>query len=165
MSGPSLHLSSLTFHPLILSSSCGGWNRTNMKTFRVLILPLDDSASILSSSGRRGRTSVAWFKAREPTTSRSPIIFPSGVFPPSLRLSSLGREGESNPRSDPYKRPALTVELDGAAAVQVGPKGFEPSPTGLKVRRAAVTPRPQNPGRAYAFQSCLVHALAPRFQW
>ena len=44
----------------------------------------------------------------------------------------------------------------------MGPKGLEPSPTGLKVRRAAVTPRPQNVGRAYAFQSCLVHAFAPR---
>ena len=43
----------------------------------------------------------------------------------------------------------------------MGPKGLEPSPTGLKVRRAAVTPQPQNPGRAYAFQSGFVHALAP----
>ena len=71
---------------------------------------------------------------------------------------------ESNPQSDPYKRPALTVELR-AVKRRVGPKGFEPSPTGLKVRRAAVTPRPQNVGRAYSFQSCLVHAASPRIQW
>ncbi len=44
----------------------------------------------------------------------------------------------------------------------MGPKGLEPSPTGLKVRRAAITPRPQNVGRAYPFQSCLIHACAPR---
>ncbi len=68
---------------------------------------------------------------------------------------------ESNPQSDPYKRPALTVKLR-AVERRVGPKGLEPSPTGLKVRRAAITPRPQNVGRAYPFQSCLIHACAPR---
>ncbi len=39
----------------------------------------------------------------------------------------------------------------------MGPKGLEPSPTGLKVRCAAVTPRPRNVGRAYAFKPCLLH--------
>ncbi len=46
-------------------------------------------------------------------------------------------------------------------APSVGPKGLEPSPAGLKVRCAAVTPRPQNAGRAYPFPSCVVHAIAP----
>ena len=50
-------------------------------------------------------------------------------------------------------------------APSVGPKGLEPLLAGLKVRCAAVTPRPRNVGRAYPFQSCLVHALAPCFQW
>ena len=39
----------------------------------------------------------------------------------------------------------------------VGPKGFEPSLAGLKVRCAAVTPRPRNAGRVYTFPSCLLH--------
>ena len=30
-----------------------------------------------------------------------------------------------------------------------------------KARQLGYTPRPQNPGRAYAFQSCLIHAFAP----
>ena len=50
-------------------------------------------------------------------------------------------------------------------APSVGPKGLEPLLAGLKVRCAAVTPRPRNVGRAYAFQSRVVHAIAPRFQW
>ena len=48
---------------------------------------------------------------------------------------------ESNLRPDPYKRPALTVELRAAS---VGPEGLEPSPGGLKVRYAAITPRPRS---------------------
>ena len=48
-------------------------------------------------------------------------------------------------------------------APSVGPKGLEPLLAGLEVRCAAVTPRPQNVGRAYPFQSCLVHALVPCF--
>ncbi len=43
--------------------------------------------SLAASSGRRDRTSVSWFKARKPTTSRSPIIIvrecPVGVEPTS----------------------------------------------------------------------------------
>ena len=50
-------------------------------------------------------------------------------------------------------------------APSVGPKGLEPLLAGLKVRCAAVTPRPPNAGRAYAFPSSSVHAFAPRFQW
>ena len=47
----------------------------------------------------------------------------------------------------------------------VGPKGLEPLLAGLKVRCAAVAPRPRNAGRAYPFPSCLLHGHAPRFQW
>jgi hypothetical protein len=43
----------------------------------------------------------------------------------------------------------------------VGPKGLEPSLAGLKVRCAAVTPRPRNAGRAYAFPPGFVHIDAP----
>ncbi len=50
-----------------------------------------------------------------------------------------------------------------APSRRVGPKGLEPSPTGLKVRCAAVTPRPRNAGRAYAFPSGLRHRHAPHF--
>ena len=89
-----------------------------------------------------------------------PALIPSS---PLLTRREWARR-ESNPQSDPYKRPALTVELR-AVKRRVGPKGFEPLLAGLKVRCAAVTPRPQNVGRAYAFESCLFHAFAPRFQW
>ena len=54
------------------------------------------------------------------------------------RFSQSARK-ESNLRPDPYKRPALTVELRAAS---VGPEGLEPSPDGLKVRYASITPRP-----------------------
>ena len=50
-------------------------------------------------------------------------------------------------------------------APAVGPKGLEPLLAGLKVRCAAVTPRPRNVGRAYAFESCRFHVGSPRFQW
>ena len=46
-------------------------------------------------------------------------------------------------------------------APKVGPKGLEPSLAGLKVRCAAVTPRPQNAGRAYAFPPGMRHDHAP----
>ena len=39
----------------------------------------------------------------------------------------------------------------------MGPKGLEPSLAGLKVRCAAVTPRPRNADRAYAFPPGFVH--------
>ena len=46
----------------------------------------------------------------------------------------------------------------------MGPKGLEPLPAGLKVRCAAVTPRPRNAGRAYAFPVVLCFMVrAPRF--
>ena len=45
----------------------------------------------------------------------------------------------------------------------VGPKGLEPLRAGLKVRCAAVTPRPRNVGRAYAFQPDVLHIRAPCF--
>jgi hypothetical protein len=66
-----------------------------------------------------------------------------------------------NPRPASYKDAALTAEL--RASDRVRPEGFEPTPTWLKARDAAVTPRPRA-GRAYAFQStCLPHVLAPWF--
>ena len=44
----------------------------------------------------------------------------------------------------------------------MGPKGLEPLLAGLKVRCAAVTPRPPIAGRAYPFQSCSsCHRIAP----
>ncbi len=46
----------------------------------------------------------------------------------------------------------------------VGSKGLEPLRAGLKVRCAAVTPRPQNVGRVYAFQTCRFHFISPGFQ-
>jgi hypothetical protein len=45
----------------------------------------------------------------------------------------------------------------------VGPKGLEPLLAGLKVRCAAVTPRPRNAGRAYAFEPRLIHAVVSLF--
>ena len=43
----------------------------------------------------------------------------------------------------------------------VGSKGLEPLRAGLKVRCAAVTPRPRGMSRMYAFQPCLLHVAAP----
>ncbi len=84
-----------------------------------LVLPLDDPASICpsrhrsisASSGRRVRTFVAWFKARKPTTSRSPITFQSALreLNPPRQVGSLAplplgqgharrKERESNPQ-------------------------------------------------------------------
>ena len=45
-----------------------------------------------------------------------------------------------NPRPSSYKDAARTTELH---AVKVRPEGFEPTPRGLKVRCATVTPQPQ----------------------
>ncbi len=46
---------------------------------------------------------------------------------------------ELNPRPSSYKDAARTTELH---AVKVRPEGFEPTPRGLKVRCATVTPQP-----------------------
>ena len=83
----------------------------------------------------------------------------STLIPCSVHSHAQSARRESNPRPGPYKRPALTTELRAA----VGPKGLEPLLAGLKVRCAAVTPRPRNAGRAYAFPSCLLHASCSSF--
>ncbi len=74
-------------------------------------------SSPTASSGRRGRTSVFWFKARKPTTSRSPITFQSALRelnPPRQRgkLAPLPlgqgharrKERESNPQGSSLGR-------------------------------------------------------------
>ena len=66
---------------------------------------------MLASSGRRGRTSVTWFKARRPTTSRSPITFQS-----ALR--------ESNPPRSAWKAGPLPI---GQGHVKAEGEGVEPS--------------------------------------
>ena len=118
------------------------------------------------------RTLVAALRVRCPrhwTTSASSSVGPEGLepspgglrvrcaaastlIPSSASLRAEWARRESNPQSDPYKRPALTVELRRHG--EWGRRDSNPSPTGLKVRCAAVTPRPQNAGRAYAFPSC-----------
>ena len=49
-------------------------------------------SSPTASSGRRGRTSVSWFKARKPTASRSPITFQSALreLNPPRQLGKAG---------------------------------------------------------------------------
>ena len=100
-----------------------------------LILSLDDSASLCSSrhcrlmarSGRRGRTSVSWFKARRPTTSRSPRV-PCGN---RTRLASL--EGWCLCRS--AKGTKAEGERVGLSRLIARPlSGRLPSPIGLTFR-------------------------------
>ena len=64
------------------------------------------------------------------------------------------------PTSGPYKEPALTVELQACGSWRsLGPEGFEPSPCELKVRCAAVTPRPRNRSRYLFMSLSLKHCL------
>ena len=95
-----------------------------------------------TSSGRRGRTFVAWFRARKPTTSRSPIVFQSALWelnPPRqlgrLEPQPLGqgrtrrKVRESNPqgsslgrfRGGCHRQLGLTLRIKAAAA------GIEPA--------------------------------------
>ena len=73
--------------------------------------------SYRTSSGRRGRTSVFWFKARKPTASRSPITFQSALreLNPPRQLGRLAplplgqgharrKERESNPQGSSLGR-------------------------------------------------------------
>jgi hypothetical protein len=70
---------------------------------------------VSTSSGRRGRTSVFWFKARRPTTSLSPIIVVRRVPRPPLR----GGARESNPAWPGWKprtsaaRPRALRQVEG----------------------------------------------------
>ena len=62
-----------------------------------------------TSSGRRGRTFVAWFRARKPTTSRSPIMFQErlvGVEP----TSPAWKAGTSAARPKAHKAEGEGVE-------------------------------------------------------
>ena len=63
--------------------SSGGWNRTNgllvqsqasLPTATTPDHSLTRTFRACQGSGRRGRTFVSWFKARRPTTSRSPMV-------------------------------------------------------------------------------------------
>jgi hypothetical protein len=81
-----------------------------------------------ASSGRRGRTSVAWFKARKPTTSRSPSITaerPAGVEP----ASPAWKAGASAARPRAHKAEGGRVELPRLIA-RPASDGL-PSPVGL----------------------------------
>ena len=85
------------------SSSSGGWNRTNgLLVQSQASLPAattPDRSSVghpasVRSSGRRGRTSVSWVKARRPTASRSPITSSTrSALRESNPPSQLGRLG------------------------------------------------------------------------
>ena len=85
--------------------SCGGWNRTNMKTFERLILPLDDPADRMLSRGHDCSLTVKFgeggleppspgSRPGEPTARRSPIIIKSAT-------TTLRRCPESNPLRQP----------------------------------------------------------------
>ena len=88
-------------------------------------------------SGRRGRTFVSWFKARRPTTSRSPIIkeCPAGVEP----ALPAWKAGTFAARSRARKAPAGGIEppicdLTGRCLtvwphriISVRTAGFEPA--------------------------------------
>ncbi len=118
-----------------------------------------------SSSGRRGRTFVAWFKARKPTASRSPITIQSAqrelnphfrhgkatgcrYIMGALWCAELSMNQEHRERlelSSPHYgcgilaagRPVPTMLR--MAPASVGPEGLEPSPGGLRVRCAAAS--------------------------
>ena len=117
--------------------------------------PLDDQCLSVGPDGLE--PSPAWLRARYAAAN---TLIPC--------IAGQSARKESNPRPGPYKRPALTTELravSGADHRCATVPGLEPLLAGLKVRCAAVTPRPRNVGRAYPFQSHLVHVFAPRFQW
>lgn len=104
--------------------------------------PLDDQCSV--SVGPEGlEPSPGGLRVRCAAAS---TLIPSCVGQSARR--------ESNPRPDPYKRSALTAELRAAG---VGPEGLEPTPAGLKVRCAAVTPRP------CAWSGVCVSIVSPSF--
>ena len=114
-------------------SSCGGWNRTNMKTFRTSRPTVRRPRIGPLSSGRRIRTSVAWFKARKPTASRSPIVIhlkcPMGVEP----ISPAWRAGAFAARP----RARLQAEGEGVEPSRLIARPLSrrlPSPIGLSFR-------------------------------
>ena len=86
------------------------------------------------SSGRRTRTSITWFKARQPTISRSPNICSRLAFAGHCRTSNASilaqrKERESNPqglRSSGFGPDAIAHWL----ALPTTP-GLEDSPWGL----------------------------------
>jgi hypothetical protein len=98
-SGQVPHPCRMTSRFVILQSS-GGWNRTNgllgqnqaslpAATAPEQICKIKTTA-LPSSSGRRGRTFVSWFKARQPTASRSPITFTKSALRESNPPNQLG---------------------------------------------------------------------------
>ena len=101
----------------VARQSSGGWNRTNgLLVQSQASLPAATAPECclqhcsMSSSGRRIRTSIAWFKARQPTVSRSPnqMKCPAGVEPacPAWKADAFAarprarrrKERESNPQ-------------------------------------------------------------------
>ena len=78
----------------------------------------------------------------------------------SATVPNQSARRELNPRPASYKDAALTAEL---RAQRVGPEGIEPTPYGLKVRRAACYTTTPKGDRAYAFQpTSLQHHLLLR---
>ena len=86
------------------------------------------TSAFLSGIGGH-RTHIVRFKR--------PVHYPVCHNPVYLFPQSAWRE--LNPRPSSYKDAARTTELH---AVKVRPEGFEPTPRGLKVRCATVTPQP-----------------------
>ena len=86
------------------------------------------TSAFLSGIGGH-RTHIVRFKR--------PVHYPVCHNPVCLFPQSAWRE--LNPRPSSYKDAARTTELH---AVKVRPEGFEPTPRGLKVRCATVTPQP-----------------------
>ena len=88
-----LGLSFVIFHSsFFIRQGSRGWNRTNaVQLQRLAMLPTASTLEKVTptchqGSGRRGRTSVSWFKARRPTASRSPNV----VLPIDSRRVSCG---------------------------------------------------------------------------
>ncbi len=84
-----------------------------------------------ASSGRRGRTSVAWFKARGPTASRSPITFQSALRESNPPVQ-LGRLMPCANRPRAHKAEGEGVEPPRLIARPLS--GRLPSPVGLTFR-------------------------------
>ena len=87
------------------------------------------------SSGRRGRTSVSWFKARRPTASRSPIIVvgkcPAGIEP----ASPAWKAGASADRPRARRRKVKESNSQGSSLGRFRPR--LPSPVGLTFHNEA----------------------------
>ncbi len=111
--------------------SSGGWNRTNgllvqsqasLPTATTPDRSLTRTFRARQGSGRRVRTFVSWFKAKRPTTSRSPIT--------AKPKAESGRNGRS----------ALGFRLSAFRFGKAPVGGIEPPIIGLTGRRLTVRP-------------------------